>query len=47
MEYRNKRNGEIRNFSCTIKSDVWEPIEKAPALSVDKKTTKQAKTTKK
>ena len=31
MKYKNNRTGEVREFDCTIKSTIWEPMEtKAP-----------------
>lgn len=31
MRYINKNTGEVRDFTCAIKSNIWEPKEtKAP-----------------
>lgn len=44
MRYINKNTGEVRDFTCTIKSTIWEPKEtKAPKILKDEITEKPVK----
>lgn len=40
MKYKNVKTGEIRDFSCTIKSEFWEAQKKEPPVSFDEESEK-------
>ena len=46
--YKNKNTGEVREFACTLTSDVWESCENKTPIANKEKTEKPVrKTTKK
>ena len=51
MKYKNKNTGEVRDFACTLKGNVWEPMETKAPVSVkedsDEKPVKTRRTLKK
>lgn len=47
MLYLNNKTGEIRDFSCTLNSTVWQPIKKAAEPIEEKTDEKPVRRTKK
>ena len=45
MLYINNRTGEIRDFSCTLNSSVWQPTKKAVKPIEEKADEKPVKRT--
>lgn len=45
MVYRNTITGEVRNFTCSIKSNVWEAVETQSPIVVEKKQEEAPKKT--
>lgn len=33
MKYKHVKTGDIRDFNCTINSDVWRPLEETKEVS--------------